>query len=490
MLEQAIVFYTDPAFAGKMAVALRSVVVIVVFAVIFVLAYYRAFWKSLQARKLFWITSGILGATLTIKFVIGVLYKGYVPELILFYGIPSPKATGIGWLLAATGVMLVIVRYHERLQAWPRQKFLIAFYALFVILAVSIAAIREGLPSFADPYTRTYWEYSGNVPLIHNLKDFLHEYVILELHPTIAQHAETHPPGYSVLLYLFSKFFTSQALGLAFATVLAGGLVLWPLYYLWRELFSERVARRAIMVSVFIPSLTLMTATSTEALFMVLVWLSTATLYFGWKKSCILSLVGGLVAAVALFSNFLWLLLAPWYLWLAVRLARESAAAFRRGVLYRILISLLAGTAFFLVIYWWSGYSIVDNFFTARAANSHAVQSNFASLATYLGYFIMNISTFIFYFGIPLAFIFYLEYRTVTRPWPWIFKSGLALLAFFLAVGIFQGNVERLWLFILPFFVVFPARMYVQDHDELFRPAIALLFLQMILTHTLFYTYY
>jgi len=216
-----------------------------------------------------------------------------------------------------------------------------------------------------------------------------------------------------------------------------------------------------------------------------IVWLAIALLYFGWQKNFILALLGGVFAAVSLFMNFLCLLLMPFFGWLSYQSFRTSAN--RRKTLCRVLCSFFGFILFFLIIYRWSGYSIVDNFFVARAANQHAVQSNFESAGKYIIYLFMSLTEFVFYLGIPYVYLFV---TSLPQSWKnsllW-FKVGAVIVISFLFIGVFQGETGRLWLFVTPFFALSNLKFLDDDKKRYFGAYLALVMFQIIVTQTLFY---
>jgi len=162
----------------------------------------------------------------------------------------------------------------------------------------------------------------------------------------------------------------------------------------------------------------------------------------------------------------------------------------RSKIIIRMFFSLLSFFLFFAIIWQWSQYSISDNFFAARSANSFEVENNFKSVATYLMYLLMNVSNFLIYLGLPLIIIFFTGLPKTFKEGNFLFKSGIGVLALFLAIGIFQGNVERLWLFILPFFIIFANKLWQEENQTLFNAVLLLLFFQIIMTQAIFYTFY
>src|SRR3989344_3656515 len=444
--------------AAKLAIAIKSTIFLSFFVLLFIYFYYRYFWDNPGARDLFKIFIPSFGFIVLVKFLIGLFYKDYIQELFFFYAIPSPKAMSLIWPLIALLTFFGFLYYRRKIEALSKNKFLLILFLIFFALALGVAGIREGAKSIADPFTRTFWEYSGNMGLVRTVKDFLHNYI--SLIPRLAEHGTTHPPGYTLVLYFVYKYFQAGFLGMSLWAVFIAGLTLWPLYFLWRYFLEKMETRRALEIFIFVPSIVMMTATSMEGVFMFLVWCAIALLFVGWRKNIWLAGLGGLAAALALFTNFLFLLLIPFFLFLAWFSIKKFNTADCAKALFRIFISLAFFLLFFLAIWQWSGYSITDNFFAARAANQGAVRSNFESVPMYFLYVFMNIINFLIYLGLPLIFIFFEGLPATLKESSALFKSGVWALLFFLAIGIFQANVERLWLFILPFFMVFKNKLF------------------------------
>ena len=143
--------------------------------------------------------------------------------------LPSPKALGVAWLLAALAAFFVFLRFRERIESYSSAKFLSALYCIFVIFSIGVAGIREGVFSIYEPFSRTAWEYTGNLPLVEGVGDFLSRYS--ELQPQLARHTNTHPPGYTIILYLFHAYFNADVFMLSILVIMVAGLTLVPLYY-------------------------------------------------------------------------------------------------------------------------------------------------------------------------------------------------------------------------------------------------------------------
>ncbi|KKT57885.1 MAG: hypothetical protein UW81_C0004G0058 [Candidatus Giovannonibacteria bacterium GW2011_GWC2_44_9] len=473
---------------AKLIVAIKSTVYLFVFVSLFVYLYYRYFWTNKDARHLFLIFASAFGLIVWAKFLIGLFHKEYIPALLFFYAIPSPKLTSLIWLLIALAAFFVFLYFRKKIEAFSPHKFLASLFLVFLVFSLGVAGVREGVKSIADPFTRTFWEYSGNMNKVETTKDFLHNYI--SLLPGLAKHSITHPPGYTLVLYFVYKYFNAGFFGEALWVVFIAGLTLWPLYFLWKYFLDELEVRRALEIFIFVPSVVMMTATSMDGVFMFLVWSAITLLYIGWRKNIWFSGLGSLAAALALFSNFIFLLLGPFFLFWAWLSLKQAVVADRIKIVLRILFALAVFILFFFAIKQWSDYSIIDNFFSARLANSEAVKSNFESAQIYFLYVFMNIVNFLIYFGLPLVYVFFQGWPTTFKESNILFKSGVLILLFFLAVGVFQANVERLWLFILPFFLMFPNKLFKEENQSLFNPFLFLMLFQIVVTQVLFYTFF
>jgi hypothetical protein len=146
------------------------------------------------------------------------------------------------------------------------------------------------------------------------------------------------------------------------------------------------------------------------------------------------------------------------------------------------------------VLYWLTGYSIIDNFFVANSANKEIVRSNFESLEVYLVYFLMNIFAFTFYLGLPSLYLLFSKlFRPCLYPIPYTLYPmllGPAMVLLFSIIGIFQGEVERIWLFLAPLFITIFSYNPKKIIDKDFSVLILCLAWQIIIMQILFYTYW
>lgn len=472
------IFTSDKIFS-----ILRGLSVVIVFIFLFSYLYYRFFGKGSFLKRIFFWTMVSLGILVIAKFIIFHFYKGYIPDRLLFYAVPSPKAVSIRLFLIPVFVFTTFLFLLEKIKKFSPLIFLLTLWLVFIIFSLSTAMIREGSYSIYEPFTRVHWEYTGNLSLIKNPSSFLHDYDRLNLQ--LAEHSKTHPPGYTIILYILQKTFRVDFLWLAILVVITGGLFVFPVYYFLREFFTEEQVKQGLPLLIFFPNIVLMGVTSMDFVFMFLVWLALVFLFIGWKRCVGLAFLGGMVTAYAFFSNFLLVLLGPLFLYLFY------LAWINRGkkAVFSLTVSILGFILFFVIINFFTGYSIINNFFVAQKAQNHAVESNFSSLWIYLTYFIMNITAFVIYLGLPNLIIFFIQ-KTKRLIYSQINHFGIYLVLFFSFIGIFQGETERIWLFLTPLFLI-PIIDRINNYDVKTTQALsALLVFQVIIIHTLFYTYW
>lgn len=477
----------DPLWQEKLPFILWGLISLVFGISIFVYWFHKKFWSYPECRKLFWGTCIIFAVIIMGKFGVYFFAKGYIPDRIFMYALPSPRIRSIFWLLIPVGIFIIFFRYRERILTLRRHQFLSVLMLMFVLFSLSVAGIRDGMKSITDPFDRTYWEYTGNLPLVDTAKNFLEDYIFIQ--DKLALHSITHPPGNTLFLYGLQKIVGVNHLSLtiAFVVVLSGMIPL--LYYFWGYFFSEQERRKAIMLYAVTPSIILFSATALDAFFMLLVWLTIITTYVGWRKNIWFALVAGVVAAGALLSNYLFLLLAPFFLWWGWTAYHDTEPPKRVYVLTKILGSLGVFAVFFFMLDKWSGYSIIDNFFIAKQANHGAVPSNYASLGAYLIFLIISATDFLIYVGVPYLYFIYSQRKKEYKA-HWLGKVGMVLFAFLLCLGVFQAETGRLWLFLVPWCIPLMIRVWSSERSKEFDALLILLCFQTIAMQVIFYTYW
>lgn len=474
---------------GKVALIAKGIFFLSLFILGFIIWYQKYTRDDVSARKLLWQTGIILGLVFLGKFLLFHFFKGYVPDRLLFYGIPSPKAQNILWFILPIIFFAAFMYFWKKIMTLPSRKFLLTLWLFFVIISLSIAGTRIGTYSIYEHFSRTGWEYTGDLDMIRDfggVHSFLQKFTALHNAP-IMSHTVTHPPGFTLLLYVFQQLFRVDFLGLSIMTVMFGALSIIPLYYFLKEFADESTVRRGLMLYIFFPGTLLMGATSMDFTFVTVVWASIYLLYKGWQKNMWLAFLGGIIAAAGIMMNFLILLLAPYFVYLIYRIFTKGIPV--QLIVGRCLASIATCFVSLWLIYYGTGYSIIENFWLARHIQSQVVESNFLSLWQYGTFAIMNILAFLMSLGISSLLI-------LGQKLTWLWREhrsslvAFVMMIFFVVIGIFQGEVERIWLFITPLFII-PIALSLKDFsDKRMTSMTALLFFQSFAMQILFYTYW
>ena len=151
------------------------------------------------------------------------------------------------------------------------------------------------LPAFLEPYTRTRYEYYGDVPRVNQVGflSFLRNYAKPELFSTLSGHAQTHPPGAILFLWIISKLFGYNLLAASLGSIAFTSLTIIPIYLLAKELYGESIGRYALALFLITPNFVIFTGTSMDGPFSVFPILSLYLFYKGNSSERVI-LYGGL----------------------------------------------------------------------------------------------------------------------------------------------------------------------------------------------------
>ncbi len=325
-------------------------------------------------------------------------------------------------------------------------------------------------------------------------------------------HPQRHPPGLPLLFALARQFFdqvpgvTSAISGwlrpyqchnldlmyfsdsaIAAATVqmavpLALGLVAWAIYFLGREVYGRKTAARAALLWPLLPSVALWATRWNQlyALFTVL-----AFLFFHWglsRRKLWLMLLSGFIVSLASFFSFGNVVIVGFLglyalVWLAAGEKRLSWTWLIGGA-----------TLFFLgmSLVWlavWPAYGLRLDEVWNRAMGTHLSIGR-----SYWTWLIFHLYDFFVFLGIPL-FVFWLA-QTVraARQWQGGPKDVLAVsfvvaLLLFNLSGLSQGEVARVWAFLLPLPLLIAVR-FVPRNGWVFSGLAGLVMVQVLVSNT------
>ena len=478
----------QPGWEMKARLILQAGVFLILFYALFFYFYRKHFWGELEHRRLFFWTIGILAPVIIGKFAIFYFAKGYIPDHMLFFAVPSPKFSGWSWLLPVALSLGIFWRFYQKMENWTTAKFLAVLWIVFILFSVGVAGFRDGSLGIYEPFTRSQWDYAGDLPLVKSIPQFLRDYA--SLNPKLSVHGSVHPPGNVLVLYILQKIFKVDFLGLAMLVTGIGGAFVFPVYYFWRQFIPEAETRKLLSLFIFIPSIVMFSATSMDAIMMTFSWLALSVSFWGWKKGGLAAFIGGVLAGIALLMHFLFLLFGIVFLSFLVYLYQRADIRERLVIVKRAIWSLFGFLAFNAFLYFSTGYSVAANFFVAKSIHYNIAEASAPAVSAYLLFAFTNIFAFSFYFGISNIILFlWSGNRELFRNKKFLASIGFCAVFFFVLSGIFQGEVERLWLFLIPLFIL-PVNIALERSGVQPPAVISLLIFQIVTMQTLFYTYW
>lgn len=431
-------------------------------------------------------------------------------------GAVSPKLTPLYayWrphfktgLLIAVGVLFGAIIWFLRrglsLEVPTRRWLILTMLSLVVLAPVVCTIDGKGLERIAEPYTRTDLEFIGLVPLIDSPRTFLRSFV--ERLPELPMHAQTHGPGAGLLLWTIDRMIAPGPLPAALLTILLSALSL-PAVYLWgKEFLPERSARLATMFCVMAPNFLMFTATAMDAIFaMPLIWscccfwkARAGRYVWQWGALC------GLAAAVAALMTFSMAFLGLWGM-VVFALTLLCDRTHIRSTCQALLSAACAFLVFYVALFGWSGYNILEMLWAAFG-NHHAIMSghnhHVPGQHWYLA--VANLAVFAGCTGLPLVVLWIRESvsgfrnlrstgRNVSQATllVWSFTVAIVVLA---ALPLYTMEVERIWIFLVPF-VALAAASYLGRSDATLkaqaRVVMFALAAQTLVTEALLTTYW
>ena len=354
-----------------------------------------------------------------------------------FIGRWEPGATL--WALLAAALLVLAIWAGPRLlgPAVGPAAFAASVFGLTLALRLALGATSAGTVGWSAALDPGHFEGPNEyVPALSALRYgpgfFLDRFA--ELVPALPVHAAGHPPG----LLLVMDTFAIDSAGRLAALCIAGGALIAPLAYaLGRMLLEERSARIAALLTALAPSVLLFGATSADALFAVLGLLAAVPLA---SRRLPARIAGALLLAVA--SLFAWSLLAvgAWAALLAWR---------RHGLRDMLALGLLCATVLVAFHAAFAALTGFDPLGTLRATED-VYRFGIASQRPYWFWLPGSPTAFLLMLGLPTAWLALRALAGADDAAVAIF----AVLAIAAVAGFTKAEVERIWLFFVPFVCV------------------------------------
>lgn len=404
----------------------------------------------------------------------------------------------------------------------PRTLITIALVC-FIAINISVALIDtvQGLKLF-EPYSREDQEYYADVPFIDEmgLSVFLREFSNPEFFENLSGHTRTHPPGGVIFLWLVSKIFGYTLVSTSLASILFTALTVIPIYRLAERLYDQKVALYALLLFLITPNFVMFTTTSMDGPFSVLPILSLFLFYEARERETgpdipldifrPYSLLTGISLALGMFMTYSTVVIGV-FLCVIPLLERK------RFVQYLKMLAFAATgfIGFYFILSVLTGFQPFEALWLAIKKDESGMGTGYESINRYLHLSFANLFAFLIGVGIPITTVWLRQMVKSVKDWkqnlvltenennkkriPWIlcteksdtFNIGfLMTLLFFTFSTLFTMEVERIWIFMVPFFVIPVAKYLTERPRSDFFWVSGMLVFQMILMEVLLNTFW
>ena len=454
----------------------------------------------------------------------------YHQDFVPLYAIPQLDLSW--WILPALiiciGFLYLCYRYILPNSINSHQLILISVIC-FIAINLSVAQIDgyreigteekpQRILALLEPYTRSGLEYYADVPFIDEmgLRVFLRDFSKAELFEKLSGHTRTHPPGGVVFLWYVSQIFGYNLVSASLLSIFFTVIVVIPIYKLSERLYGEKVALYALLLFLITPNFVMFTATSMDGPFSVFPILSLYLFYEARERETSpdialdtfrpYSLLTGISLAFGMFMTYATVVIGV-FLCVVALLERS------RFVQYLKVLAFAATgfIGFYLLLHVLTGFQPFDALWAAIKKDEGGMGSGFETIDRYLHLSFANLFAFLIGVGIPITVVWARQLFTSVRElqqnstsdkqrWHfWILnieKSDTYVIGFVITLFYFTFSswftmeVERIWIFMVPFFVI-PVANYLtaRPRADLYWVG-GMLVAQLILSEVLLYTYW
>ncbi len=413
------------------------------------------------------------------------------------------------WLLPALVVLVVFLLLCHKIliqQSVPSTRLLLISVGFFLAISISVAMIDgyqevsgRQLPAFQEPYTRTRYEYYNDVPKVDRvgLLSFIRDYAKPELFSTLSGHAQTHPPGGILFLWIVSKLFGYNLLAASLGSIVFTSLTVIPIYRLARELYGELTARYTLVLFLITPNFVMFTGTSMDGPFSVFPILSLYLFYErrGSERAILYGFLTGISLSCGMLMTYSTVFIGLFFGVVMLLTLIVDRRRFRH-TLTLLLISGVTFTAFYLLICLFTGFNLLEALQASIRKDREGLGTGYETLGLYLNLSIGNLFAFLIGVGIPMTTVWLRQVvRTIQNgqrgePIDIYVISYLISLLVIAFSALFTMEVERIWIFMAPFVIIPVAKYLIQRGIADFYWVAGLLCLQLVLFEVTLYTYW
>jgi hypothetical protein len=441
-----------------------------------------AFWRATAATGVAVVAVGVLGTLAhrgfgRVPFSVPSWPWYHSDPFYLFWDPRPPSRWAVLALpaaLAAAGAVLALFWS----QARPGVR-VAASAGLLLLLALAVAALDGGPAGWRAPFAFT-GEYPHGVAQVSDIPSFLREFP--QRLASLPSHAAGHPAGAMVGYALLARVWPGLD-GAALLTVAIGCLGALPVWGLARDELGQDGGRWSLALWVLSPMVVLCTATSADAVFAVALAGAAVAAHRGLvRRSWAWTLTGGGLLWVGSMLTYAAVLLLVFLLVRAAgRLRREPGWVLCWAAATAATVCGLAG-----LLWLATGYDPVAAVRAVHAAYRAAPGS---ARRPYLPWLVGDPVAFGGMLGVPLFAALLVRAAAVVRQRVWTCFDA-AVLACLLAAsswGFSRGEVERIFLFLVPLALV-PVVRQLRAWQARLPAVAALLVAQTLAVQLLFYT--
>lgn len=340
---------------------------------------------------------------------------------------------------------------------------------LFFVLSsfavnASVAMVRGGPAALESPFLRPQ-DYYAEIGKVEGLMAFLRDYPTIL--GTMETHGHVHPPGPVLLLWLISQLIGQGPFVAALVVVVTGSLSVAPVYLLLRGLYGEGSATAGAALYIVIPSVVLFTATSMNAVFSFLAaWLFLIGFKLIQTRRFPLAVGLGALLSLSTFFTFDHVFVA-FFLGMAGLLFAIQKRDWRSLPVFALIP--LVYTSLYLILHSVSGYNLIE-VFTSTYGYYKQDRADMVGLygpesVSALYWFFGNAAASLFFLGVPTAVLFFrgainaLKRAAADTTMRSIGLAALVTLAAVNLPGLYYGEVERIWMYLVPLAMVFAVRI-------------------------------
>jgi len=318
---------------------------------------------------------------------------------------------------------------------------------------------------------------------------------------SLSRHSKVHPPGGSLFQWLISKPFGYNLWSASLLSILFTSMTVLPVFLLARTLYDETVSRYALAIFLIVPNFVMFTTTSMDGPFSFFpIWAIYLFFHSLREKHKIpWSVLTGLAIALGMFMTY-----ATFFLGLFFGIVLLLSMVFNRSLFKQefiiLIIAFFVFVTFYLMLFLVTGFNFFEALGSAIKQDQLVMGIGYPSLMHYFQISLANLIVFLIGVGIPLSVVWF---RTCLISFKRLRDGGISV---FFVIGfmislvliafstLFSMEVERIWIFMVPF-VVIPAanqlnHLSISRGNFPFYLVSGLMCLQMVLSEAILWTFW